>query len=97
MIFRNLFQDPESDSDAPYADALVLDCGGMGVQYAGETIAHVSFEEVDPFELAFHAMPDDWEAYPETLNPPLTSEELCENAVYRHLNALGKLRGWKRS
>ena len=101
MIFRNLFQDPESDSDAPYADALVLDCGGMGVQYAGETIAHVSFEEVDPFELAFHAMPDDWEPYPEwdakTQKFVATSGELAENAIYYYLNELGVTRGWKRS
>lgn len=102
MIFQNLYQDPESDSDAPYADTLVLDAGGMGVQYAGETVAHVSFEEIDPFELAFHALPEDWEPYPEWDAAtqrflPITEAELIENAAYSMLNALGKLRGWKRS
>lgn len=101
MKFTNLFQDPESDSEAPYADTLVLDQGGMTVGYAGETVAHVSFEEIDPFELAFHALPDDWEPYAEWSDDfgllYVTDAELTENAVYRLLNELGRLKGWKRS
>lgn len=102
MKFTNLFQDPESDSPAPYADTFVLDGGGMDVSYGGETVAHVSFEDVDPFELAYHAMPDDWEPHEEwdaedEVLLPITSEELLENGIYKMLNALAALKGWQRS
>lgn len=100
MKFTNLFQDPESDSPAPYADTFVLDGGGMDVKYGGETVAHVSFEDVDPFELAYHAMPDDWEPHPEWDENSMfiaTSEEILENGIYRLLKSLGDNRGWQRS
>lgn len=101
MKFTNLYQDPESDSEAPYADTLVLDGGGMDVKYGGETVAHVSFEDIDPFEIAFHAMPEDWEPTPEwDENDELmtiTSAELMENHLYKCLNMLGQARGWQRS
>jgi hypothetical protein len=104
--FDNLYQDPNSDSDAPYADTLVLDAGGMDVKYGGETVAHVSFEDVDPFEIAFHAIPDDWEPHKEyeynatddTLELfDLTTAELLENTVNRTLIELGVARGWQRA
>lgn len=108
MKLENLYQDPESDSDAPYADTLIIDAGGMDVKYGGETVAHVSFEDVDPFEIAFHAVPDDWEPHPEWKeigNPeegmitllPLSPVQLAENAVNRALLHLGRVRGWERS
>jgi hypothetical protein len=100
MKFNNLFQDNESE--VPYASSMLLDQGGISLQYAGEDLGHVSFEDLDPFEIAFHAMPDDfeyheeWDEETETLLP-LTSAELAENMVYRTLSVLGELRGWKRS
>jgi len=103
MKFTNLFQDPESDSPAPYADTIIVDEGGMDVKYGGETVAHVSFDDLDPFEIAFHAMPADWEPNPEwdddEDNPTFiaTEEDLLENAAYRYLTILGEVRGWKRS
>ena len=105
MKFSNLFQDPASDSEAPYADTLILDAGGLDVRYGGEAIAHVSFEDIDPFELAFHAMPDDWEPHPEWIERgedmitfiPRTTAELLENSIYTMLNRLGEARGWQRS
>lgn len=100
MKIDNLHQ--EHDADQPYADALVLDAGGMDLRYAGETMAHVSFEGLDPFEIAFHTMPDDWEPYEEWdhLNNcyvQLTVEQHCENGIYGMLNELGKLKGWTRA
>lgn len=102
MKFDNLFQDPFSDSEAPYAESLMVDSGGMQVYYGGDTIAHVSFEDVDPFELAFHAMPTDWEPHEEwdaedEVALPVTTAELLENNIYRCLTRLGKERGWERS
>jgi hypothetical protein len=102
----NLYQDPESDSDAPYADTLIIDAGGLDVKYGGETVAHVSFEDVDPFEIAFHAVPDDWEPHREyefnakddTLELfDLTRVQLAENAVNRALLELGEAQGWERA
>jgi hypothetical protein len=100
MKFNNLFQDPESE--VPYASSMLLDQGGISLRYADEDIAHVSFEDVDPFEIAFHAIPDDWEFHPEWDEEnqkllPITNAELAENTVYRVLTVLGELRGWKRS
>lgn len=101
MKFENLFQDPLSDSEAPYSDTVILDAGGMDIRYGGETVAHVSFQDVDPFEIAFHAMPDDWEPHEEwdedlqkTL--PVTTADLLENNIYRCLTRLGEERGWVR-
>jgi hypothetical protein len=98
--FTNLFQDPLNDSEAPYADTLVLDAGGMDVKYAGETVAHVSFDEIDPFEIAFHAMPEDWEPHEEWSDSGMfvaTTEEVIENHLYKILSQLGQMRGWERS
>ena len=102
MKFTNLFQDPESDSEAPYADTFVLDAGGLDVKYGGDTLAHVSFEDLDPFEIAFHAMPDDWEPHPEWDEMAdymfiATPDQVAENSIYRILNELGRLKGWVRS
>lgn len=99
MKIDNLHQ--EHDAEAPYADTLVLDAGGMDVRYGGETLAHVSFEGLDPFEIAFHAIPDDWEPYEEwdhltNTYAQLTVEQHCENGVNAMLLELGKLRGWTR-
>lgn len=100
MKLDNLHQ--EHDADAPYADSLVLDAGGMNVNLGGEPIAYVSFEGLDPFEIAFHAMPDDWEPHEEwnhldnTYNQ-LTVEQHCENGIYGMLKELGKLKGWERN
>lgn len=100
MKFNNLFQDPESET--PYASSMLLDQGGLSLSYADEPLAHVSFEGLDPLEVAFHATPEDWEYHPEwdeeteTLLP-ITDEELAENMVYRILSVLGELKGWKRS
>jgi len=96
----NLHQ--EHDAEAPYADTIVLDSGGLDARYGGETLAHISFEGLDAFEIAFHAMPDDWEPYEEwdELNNcyvQLSVEQHCENGVYAMLNELGKLRGWTRA
>jgi hypothetical protein len=95
----NLHQ--EHDAEAPYADTLVLDSGGMDVRYGGETVAHVSFEGLDPFEIAFHAMPTDWERHEEydynlSIFNQMTVEQHCENGIYAMLEELGKLRGWER-
>ena len=103
MILENLYQDPESP--APYAEAMVIDAGGIDLKYGGEFLAHVSFDEVDPFEIAFHALPDDWAPHEETVEYddreiaflPLTPAQLAENAVNRALIALGKARGWERA
>lgn len=102
MKLTNLYQDPESDSPAPYADTIIIDGGGIDAKYGGETLAHISFEDVDPFEIAFHAMPDDWEPHEEwdadeDWRPIATREQLAENAVYRMLKELGELKGWQRS
>lgn len=102
MKFDNLFQDPTSDSQAPYADTLILDGGGMDVRYGGETVAHVSFENIDQFEVAYHAMDPDFEPAPEWTEDgeellPITVEELIENQVHQLLTTLGELRGWERS
>lgn len=101
MKFDKLFQDPFSDSEAPYADTIILDGGGMDVRYGGETVAHVSFQDVDPFEIAFHAMPEDWEAHEEwdedaLVLLPITRAEILENNIYRCLTRLGEERGWER-
>lgn len=96
MKLENLHQ--EHDADAPYADSLVLDAGGMNINLGGEPLAYVSFEGQDPFELAFHAMPTDWERH-EGLDGTalgLTNDELLENMVYNGLELLGKVKGWKR-
>lgn len=98
MKFEKLYQDPESDSEAPYADALVLDAGGMNVMHCGEDIAYISFEGLDPLEIAFHAIPEDWEPH-EGLDGTklgLTTEEMLENATVKALSLLGKEKGWKR-
>lgn len=100
MKITNLHQ--EHDADAPYADSLVLDAGGMNVNLGGDPLAYVSFEGLDPFELAFHAMPVDWEPHEEcdTLGNTyvaLSVEQHCENGVYGMLSELGKLKGWERS
>ena len=99
MKLDNLHQ--EHDSEAPYADTLVLDAGGMDVRYGGETVAHVSFEGLDPFEIAFHAMPVDWERHEEwdALNDTynqLSVEQHCENGIYAMLEELGRIKGWER-
>lgn len=98
MKLENLYQDPQSE--APYADALVLDQGGMDLKYGGDTIAHVSFEGLDPFEIAFHAMPADWEPHEEWDDKigllPVTPEQIVENGIYHLLSTLGKLKGWER-
>lgn len=99
MKFPNLYQDPENDSDAPYADTLVLDAGGLDVKYSGETVAHVSFEGLDPFELAYHALPDDFERH-EDLDGTglgLTITEGLENLIANALDALAVARGWERA
>jgi len=100
MKFENLFQDPLSDSDAPYAESVVLDAGGLDARYGGETIAHVSFQDVDPFEIMYHAMPDDWEPHKEydgTNVLYVSPEEVVENSIHQMLNYLGTLKGWQRS
>lgn len=91
MKFENLHQ--EHDAEAPYADRIVLDSGGMNIDLGGDPIAYVSFEGQDPFELAFHTMPDDWERH----EGPLSSTEFAENEIYWMLNRLGDLKGWKRN
>ena len=96
MKIDNLHQ--EHDSEAPYADTLVLDAGGMDVMYGGEAVAHVSFEGLDPFEIAFHALPDDWEPH-ESKNGRyfgITEVEFLENETYALLAELGKVKGWER-
>lgn len=99
MKFENLHQ--EHDAEAPYADRIVLDSGGMNIDLGGEPLAYVSFEGLDPFELAFHAMPDDWEPHEvfegEGVFSILTVEEHCENGIYGMLKKLGKLKGWERN
>lgn len=106
MKLDNLYQDPNSDSDAPYADTIIIDSGGMDVRYGGETVAHVSFEDVDPFEIAFHAIPADWEPHAEYEYDeendqvrflPISPYQLAENGVNRALLHLGRVRGWERS
>ena len=102
MKFDNLFQDPASDSEAPYADTLIIDAGGMDVKYGGDTVAHVSFEDLDPFEIAFHAIPGDWEPHKEFDSEkgeflPVTSVEILENTIFSALLVLGEKRGWERS
>lgn len=101
MKLDNLFQDPNSDSDAPYADTIILDAGGIDVRYGGETVAHVSFEDADPFEIAFHTIPDDWEPHAEWDAElgliPLSPHQIAENGVNRALLHLGRVRGWERS
>lgn len=103
MKFENLCEDPESES--PYAESLVLDSGGMTVKVWDEDV-NVSFEGLDPFEIAFHAVPDDWEPHPEWEPQdgdgqitvlPLSQVELAENAVNRALLHLGNVRGWERA
>lgn len=96
MKIDNLHQ--EHDADAPYADSLVLDAGGMNINHGGEPIAYVSFEGLDPFEIAFHAMPDDWEPHEGMDGGPLglTQEELLENEIAMALKALGIMKGWER-
>ena len=104
MKFANLYQDPENESPAPYADCLVLDAGGMTLRAEGEELGHVSFEGVDPFEVAFHAIPDDWEPHAEFMDRPdgnidlnpLTRAQIAENAVNLALILLGRERGWER-
>lgn len=98
MKANNLYQDTES-TEAPYADEFILDAGGIDVKLGGENIAHISFDNLDPFEIAYFAMPDDWEPHPEfdeDSNFIATAEEILENGVYKLLNALGDLRGWTR-
>lgn len=100
MKIDNLHQ--EHDAEAPYADTLVLDAGGMEIHYGGETVAHVSFEGLDSFEIAFHAMPVDWERHEEwdELNncyTQLSVEQHCENGIYAMLEELGRLKGWERA
>lgn len=104
MKLDNLYQDPESDSDAPYADTIIIDSGGMDIKYGGDTVAHVSFEDVDPFEVAFHAVPNDWEPHAEWEEVdgkvtflPISPVQLAENGVNRALLHLGKVRGWERA
>lgn len=94
MKFENLHQ--EHDAEAPYADRIVLDSGGMNIDLGGEPLAYVSFEGLDQFELAFHAMPDDWEPNPGRANTQ-TEVEFLENRIYECLEALGKEKGWKRN
>lgn len=99
MKLDNLHQ--EHDAEAPYADTLVLDSGGMDVRYGGETVAHVSFEGLDPFEIAFHAVPDDWERHEEwdeldNKYIQLSVEQHCENGIYAMLEELGRIKGWER-
>ena len=98
MKIDNLHQ--EHDADAPYADSVVLDAGGMNINLGGDPLAYVSFEGLDPFELAFHAMPDDWEPHIEWDEVNgfhyMTVEQHCENGIYAMLKELGKLKGWER-
>lgn len=99
MKIDNLHQ--EHDAEAPYADSLVLDAGGMNINLGGDPLAYVSFEGLDPFELAFHAMPSDWEPYEEWDDKigllPVKPEQIVENGIYRLLSTLGKLKGWERN
>jgi hypothetical protein len=96
--FENLYQDPESE--APYAESLLIDSGGMTLKVWDEPV-HVSFEGLDPFEVAFHAMPVDWERHEEwdhlndTYNQ-LSVEQHCENGIYAMLEELGRIKGWER-
>ncbi len=106
MKLENLYQDPESDSEAPYADKIVIDSGGIDAFYGGDAVAHISFEDVDPFELAYHALPDDWEPHTEWemghdtdsgIKFVATTPQLLENQLYKMLNYLGRSKGWVRS
>lgn len=106
MKFENLFQDPESDSFAPYADTIIVDSGGIDAHYGGEAVAHISFEDVNPFELAFHSLPEDWEPHVEWTEDDdtdsgikfvATTDQLLENQLYKMLNYLGRTKGWVRS
>ena len=97
MKIDNLHQ--EHDAAAPYADSLVLDAGGMNINLGGDPIAYVSFEGLDPFELAFHAMPDDWEPHEEWDGGMFvaTSDQVAENTIYMTLKHLGAMKGWERN
>lgn len=97
MKIDNLHQ--EHDADAPYADSLVLDAGGMNINLGGDPLAYVSFEGLDPFELAFHAMPGDWEPHEgmDGGDLGLTLEEYAKNRVYAMLTVLGVAKGWERN
>lgn len=97
MKIDNLHQ--EHDAEAPYADSLVLDAGGMNINLGGDPLAYVSFEGLDPFELAYHTMPADWERH-ESRNGAyfgIDEVQFLENETYALLTELGKVKGWERN
>lgn len=96
----------EDDNEViPSAEAIRLDEGGIDLLVDGETALSASFDGLDPFELAFRVLPEDFELEPtEKCWDPLTEEEYSadltddelEMAIWIHLNEYANRKGLKK-
>jgi hypothetical protein len=100
--------DANNPAEAPYAETLIVDEGGIDLKVDGETIISASFEGLNPFQIAYEVLPEaflfengqdalDWEELVAvSANSEYMDDEDLELAARAFLTALARRNGYEK-
>lgn len=103
MKLLTLQQQPVENDGIPSAETMMLDEGGIDLKIDGETHLSASFEGLDPFELAFRVLPEDFAPdgalgihikHETALAQNHMGEDELEGSIWAFTQELAKRRGY---